>query len=93
MNDIFELRVRCAAAAGWWTFLIGLGFLLVQWIIYLVFMALRPNLELYLWGPNASWDTVRNVWFWGLALIKLWLLLLAFIALWLALWARQLRKH
>jgi len=92
VNDTVEMRIRSAAAAGWWTLLIGMVFLAVQWILYLVFMSSRPAWLLSLWGPNIGWETINQVWFWALALCKVCLGLLALVALWLTLWARQLRK-
>ena len=64
MNDIFEQRVRAAAVAGWWTFLIAAGFLMLQWVLYLLFMSARPGWLLSLWGPGANWPTVQNLSFW-----------------------------
>jgi hypothetical protein len=93
MNDAVEMRIRSAAAAGWWTLLIGVAFLVVQWILYLAFMSSRPAWLLFLWGPNTSWETINQVWFWALVLFKVCLGLLALVSLWLTLWARQLRKR
>jgi hypothetical protein len=42
MNDTFEKRVRAAAVAGWWTVLIAVLFIIVQWIAYLAVMEARP---------------------------------------------------
>jgi hypothetical protein len=30
MNDVFEKRVRAAAAAGWWTLLVAVLFITLQ---------------------------------------------------------------
>jgi len=32
MEDIFEKRVRAAAIAAWWTILVGVILLVLQWI-------------------------------------------------------------
>jgi hypothetical protein len=93
MNDPFEVRIRSAATAGWWTLLVGLAFLLMQWILYLVFMSARPPWLLSLWGPNIGWEAMNQIWFWALVLFKAFLALFAFVALFLTLWARQLRKR
>ncbi len=92
MADTFESRVRCAAIAGWWTLLIGVGVFLVQWILYLVLGAVQPAWLLTLWGPGADWQQVRTVWFWFLAGFKAFLFLVAFLLMWITLWARQMRK-
>ncbi len=71
MNDVFEKRVRAAAVAGWWTLLIAVGFLLIQWIIYLLVMSARPTWLLWMWGPDSTWSFVQTVWFWSLAIMKI----------------------
>jgi hypothetical protein len=91
MDDIFEKRVRAAAAAAWWTVLIGFLFLILQWILYLIFTSVQPSWFPRLWGPETSWAFVQTVWFWGTAGIKAFLWLLVVVALWLTLWAKQLR--
>jgi glucan phosphoethanolaminetransferase (alkaline phosphatase superfamily) len=93
MEDIFEMRVRAAAKAAWLTILIGGVVLVLQWILYLVFMSSHPAWLLWLWGPDISWPFVQSVWFWGTAVFKLFLLVLALITLWLTLWGRQLRRR
>ena len=93
MDRTFEMRVRTAATAGWWTLLIGVVFLTLQWILFLLVMSARPAWILSVWGGGLDWENVRHVWFWGAAVFKLFLWLLALIVLWLTLWARQLRKN
>ena len=63
MNDIFEKRVRAAAVAGWWVVLITVGFITLQWIIYLAVMHARPAWFLVMWGPDVDWAFVHIVWF------------------------------
>jgi uncharacterized membrane protein (Fun14 family) len=93
MNDVFQMRVRAAAVAGWWTLLIGVVFLSLQWLVYLAVMSHRPAWLLCLWGPETSWPLIQSVWFWATAILKLCLWLAALLVLWLTLWARQLRKR
>jgi hypothetical protein len=97
MNDVFEKRVRAAAVAGWWTLLIAVGILLIQWIGYRIVMSTHPAWLLSLWGPgpdaNTTWSSVQTVWFWGLAAIKLCIWPRVLVTIWLTLWARQLRKR
>jgi len=93
MNDVFEKRVRAAAIAVWWTLLVAVGFMLIQWVMYLLVISARPARLLSLWGPDTTWSFVQTVWFWGLAIMKFCVWLLALPALWLTLWARQLRKR
>jgi hypothetical protein len=93
MNDVFEKRVRAAAIASWWMVLFTIGFVVLQWIVYLAVMKARPAWVLSAWGPNFDWAFVHAVWFWVIAALKFFVWLLVLIALWLTLWARQLRKR
>ena len=93
MENSFEKNVRAAARAGWWTLLIAAGFLLLQWIMYLLVLSIRPTWLPPMWGPDVGWDTVQRVWFQAIAIFKLSLWLLALIVLWLTLWARQMRRR
>jgi len=93
MNDAFEKRVRAAAVAGWWTLLITLGFLLIQWIGYLLVMSAHPAWLLSWWGPGTTWPFVQTVWYWAIAALKACVWFLALVAVFLTLWARQLRKR
>ena len=88
MNETFEKKVRAAAVAGWWTVLIALAFVLLQWIEYLAIMNARPAWVLSMWGPNIDWAFVQMVWFWGVATMKVVVWLMVLITLWLTLWAR-----
>jgi len=93
MNDVFENRVRAAAVAGWWTLLIAVGFITLQWVIYVIAMSARPAWLLAMWGPDVDWAFVQRVWFWAIAFLKFSLWLMVFVLIWLTLWARQLRKQ
>jgi hypothetical protein len=92
MSKLFEIQVRAAAIAGWWTLLIGVVFLTLQWILFLVLTSSKPAWILSLWGGSFEWETVRSLWLLGTAVLKLCLLLFALIVVWLTLWARQLRN-
>jgi hypothetical protein len=52
MNDSFEKKVRAAAVAGWWVFLIAYALLLVSWAVYLAIVSARP--ECYSSSPRPS---------------------------------------
>ena len=93
MNDVFEKRVRAAAVAGWWTVLIAVLFITLQWIIYIIVMSARPAWLLSMWGPGTDWPFVQQVWFWAIVFLKFVLWLMILIVIWLTLWARQLRKQ
>jgi hypothetical protein len=93
MDDTFQIRVRAAAVAAWWTLLIAAVFFAFQWIAYLVVTAAQPAWVMSFWGPGATWESIRTVWFQALVLVKVTLWPLVLAALWLTLWAKQLQKH
>jgi len=93
MNDVLEKRVKAAAVAAWWIVLIAVGFIMVQWLLYLLVMSARPAWVLAWWGPGTTWTFVQTVWFWAIAVLKFFVWFLALAALWLTLWAKQLKKR
>jgi hypothetical protein len=93
MDDSFQVRVHDAAVAAWWTLLIAFVFFAFQWVTYLGVMATQPAWVASLWGPGATWESIRTVWFQALVFLKVTLWLLVLAALWLTLWAKRLRKR
>ena len=93
MDDTFQVRIHAAAVAAWWTFLIASAFFALQWIIYLGVMATQPGWVVSFWGPEATWESIRTLWFQALVFLKLSLWLVVLAALWLTLWAKQLGKR
>ena len=94
MKDDFERKVQSAAVAGWWTVLVAVAVLVLQWVAYLIVTPSRPALValvLSAWGSD-SWPEVHNLWMLGNVVLKIFVFILALPCLWLTLWARQLRK-
>jgi hypothetical protein len=93
MDDQFAQRVRSAAAAGWWTVLIGVIWLTVVWFVYLAIMAHRPEWMLCLWGgQDMTWATIRNISLWFFGVFKLVLYIFVLLSIWLTIWGRKLRQ-
>jgi hypothetical protein len=92
MNEAFEKKVRGAAVAAWWVFVIGYALLTLTWVVYLVLVLARPEWIRTMWGQDVTWDFFQTVSLWFLGVFKLFLWFLFLAALWLTLWARQLRK-
>jgi len=92
MNDAFTMKVRSAAAAGWWTLLIAAAVLSVQWVGYLWILSAKPAWLLALWGPDVGWATVQTVWLWAVAVFKVCVWVLALVTVWLTLWGRRLAR-
>jgi hypothetical protein len=93
MDDQFTQRVRAAAAAGWWTVLIGVIWLTVTWFAFLAIMSYRPEWMLSLWGgKDISWPMMQQISLWLFGVFKLVWFVFLLITLWLTLWSRQLRR-
>ena len=93
MDDLFQRRVRTAAAAAWWTVLIAVAFITVVWVVFLTLVSARPAWYEALLGPAISWEKLKDVAVWAVAIFKICIWLLALVAMWLTLWARQLRRR
>jgi hypothetical protein len=92
MDNAFRAKVHAAAVAAWWTFLIAVAFVIVQWLGYLLALDVRPAWFLSLCGPGVTWETLAPAWFHALLLLKLGLWPIVIVAVWLTLWARGLRE-
>jgi hypothetical protein len=92
MNGEFAQRVRCAAIAAWWTVLIAVLFVVLQWVAYVVILSARPAWVLAMWGPDVTWPTARIIWLCVIAAVKACVWIMALLAIWLSLWARRLRR-
>ncbi|HTV48936.1 MAG TPA: hypothetical protein VMG59_10885 [Phycisphaerae bacterium] len=97
MDDTFTMRVRAAAAATWWTVLVGVVFVLMIWVVYL---ALISNSNPPAWfvpltgiGHGISWPDLQHVSLWFVCCFKFFVYMLIFAAIWLTLWGRQLKKR
>jgi len=93
MDDPFTKKVRTAAVAGWWTFLIFYCILLIQWLAYMLIMARQPTGVLCIWGAGATWPEISIIWLWAMVAFKLWVGMMLFVVIWLSLWARQLSRR
>jgi hypothetical protein len=91
MNDVFASRVRAAAVAGWWTLLVAVVFLSLQWGVYLYAMSAHPAWLASVWGPDLGWAFIQRVWLWAFVALKMAMFVAAAVVVWLTLWARQLQ--
>jgi hypothetical protein len=94
MNDPFEKRVRAAAAGLWWTIVLTVVALWLQWWL---FRRTSTNPQwFHVWvvdKSGLSFQEMRAIWLWMLIGLKSFVWLAIFIATWLTLWARQMRKQ
>lgn len=92
MIDEFAQRIRAAAIAAWWTVLIAVLLVTVQWVAYLLVLSAKPSWILTLWGPDITWAAVQALWLNMIALVKVCIWIMALLAVWLTLWSRRLRR-
>ena len=93
MNDAFEKRLCTAVPAAWWTVVIWMVWMTAAWLIWLVFLNVRPDWLLTLWGGGKlTWDTVQNLCLWFFAVIKMILFAFLMVTIFLTLWAGRLKK-
>ena len=92
MNDPFAKRVQAAAIAGWWTLLVAIAFLMLQWLAYIWIMSTKPAWLLPMFGPAVSWSYLQSIWFSAAMTFKLCVWLLALLVVWLTFWAVHLEK-
>lgn len=91
--DPFERRLRAASRAGWWTLLVGVGVVLLQWLVYLAVTSRRPSWVLALWGSTMSWEDIQSVWLYAILAMRMLLFALALSVVWATIWAAALRKR
>ena len=91
MDNAFRAKVHAAAAAAWWTLLVAVAFVIVQWLGYLLALNVKPAWYLSLCGPGVTWESLAATWFHALVLLKLGIWPIAVAAVWLTLWTRHLR--
>lgn len=93
MNDLFTLRVRSAAVAGWWTILVAVCFVILLWLAYLCVTTTHPAWILRLWGPDMTWPLMQWIFLRVIIIFRILVWCMILMTLWLTLWARQLKKR
>jgi hypothetical protein len=92
MDTGFFVKVRAAAASGWWACALGWSLIAAQYLLYLYVTSSRPAWLAGLWGPDLDWPFVSRVWFAATAALKGVVFLMLLASFWLTLWARALRQ-
>ena len=87
MTEEFEEVVEAAAAAGWWTVLIGAIWVTVAWLIWRSVIKSKPAWLMKLWGFELEWKEVQRIMFYSMAIMKMVLFICILICIWLSLWA------
>lgn len=93
MNDTFELRLRAAVRAGWWTVLIWVVFLTVLWGISLAMLRCQPGWMLDMMGSGQiTWAQIQMLYLWIIAVAKVVVWVWTMVVVFLTIWLRQLRR-
>ncbi len=92
MHETLVRRVHAAALAGWWTLLVAVILLWVQWGIYLWEMNGRPAWVIAMLGTGVSWEYLQSLWLIFSTVFKMIIWVLALVVVWMTLWERQMRK-
>jgi len=93
MDGNLSKTVRAAAAAGWWTVLIGVVWLTVSWLATLAILSVQPGWVLALWGGGQlTWDRVHTIILYFMAAAKIILFVIVLCTIWLTVLARKLEK-
>jgi hypothetical protein len=93
MQNTFEQRLSTAVRAGWWTLLIALGVVLLQWFGTAVFFDRHPDWFLRMWGPDMTWASIETTVLQFLLLFRIFVGAFLVILIWATLWSRSLRKR
>lgn len=88
MNAELREIICSAAVAGWWTVLIGAGWLTISWLIWGVILRTKPGWLQRLWGVDMDWKEIQSIMITFMAVAKLILFVALLITIWLSLWAR-----
>ncbi len=85
-----ELReiIWSAAIAGWWTVLIGAGFMTFAWLIWRMILKAKPAWLQRLWGVDMDWKEIQSIMITFIAVVKIILFVGVLASVWLTLWAR-----
>lgn len=93
MPTTFEQRLSAAVRAGWWTVLIAIGVVSLQWIGYATFIAKQPAWFLRLWGPDMSWARIESMVLQSLILFRLFVGAFLLVVIWGSFWSVALKRR
>jgi hypothetical protein len=92
MSDTFQMRIRAAAGAAWYTVLVWWLVLLGSWVGVVIVMQIQPRWVLAMLGEGATWEEIGRLYLWFMSAFKiLWMVAIMF-AVFLTLWSRRIRK-
>lgn len=93
MDQLFIKKVGSAAKAGWWTVLIAVCVLWLQWFAYLFFVGHHPVWLLNFWGGGIMWDDIQFLWLQAIIAFKIGVGFMILVVIWLTIWRKLLAKQ
>ena len=92
-NELVRKNVCAAAAGAWVAAIVGMIWLTMGWVVWLLFLYAKPGWVLSLWGGGAlTWAQVQLICIGFFGVFKLIVFALVLTAICLTVWARGLKK-
>jgi hypothetical protein len=93
MQSTFEQKLSSAVRAGWWTLLIAVGMVLIQWIGTAAFISRHPGWFLRFWAPHMTWPQIERITMQFLLSFRVFVGIFATILIWASVWSLVLKRR
>ena len=92
-TDQFQHRLAAAVRAGWCTVLIWFCVMTFSWVIWTVFLHVKPVWVRSMWGGgDLEWSSMQTMVLWFFGVFKMMLFAFVAVVLFLTLWLRGLKQ-
>ncbi len=92
-TDPFQRRLATAVWAGWCTVLIWFAVMTFSWVIWLVFLHIKPDCVRFMWGGgDLKWATMQRMVLWFFGVFKMLLFAFLVVVMFLSFWLRRLKQ-
>jgi len=92
-TELLSKRVGAAAKAGWWTMLLVLLYIALQWSSFLAAIYYKPAWLLsLLGGGELNQPEVHKILLYFEAAFELIMLVALVVVVWMSIWARKLKR-
>ncbi|MDB4955778.1 MAG: hypothetical protein JWO36_3347 [Myxococcales bacterium] len=79
--------------AGWWTLLVAIVLLFIQWASYLVVVSRQPAWFIGLLGPDMTWARTESMFLQAMILFRLFVGAFTILLVWATFWSASLAKR
>ncbi len=87
----FEDRLHACVVSGWWTVLIFMVLITLQWLMSLIILRTQPEF-MVMWLGGMDWVEIRSLIMHSIATAKIVMLGFLFAVIWMTLWDRRLSR-